>query len=316
MRFIFTLVIAVVGLLLLPATVGAQPILNRVEKLLREQLADPAADSAERAEPGYLGLVADEADAPGVRVIDVAASGPAALAGIQPGDLLKSVDGQSLRSVDDLARALEGKKVGAKLNFNLQRGSSEQKKIVTLGRKRAAARGAEELPGPALPPPDPIMNQGRRLGVRTVNVSDDAARQNKLASAKGAVVISVAPGSPAALAGIPVGAIITDLDGQPVASPNELADAIRQLATSEVELTYYHQGQKIRQRISLDESADVKSPSSDKPAAPPIPDSELPQQSELPPAVASRIEALESRIAELEQKIKSLEARVPPAPMP
>jgi S1-C subfamily serine protease len=292
----------------------AQPVLNRVEKLLREQLGSP---DAPKPEPGYLGLVADDSpEASGVRVIDIAPGGPAAQAGVQRGDLIKSVDGKPVRVMDDLAKGLDGKPQGASLALTIQRGSSEQRKTVTLGRRKPPR--PEELPGPKLggprlPQADGAPGLGPRLGVRTLPVTAEVARKNKLPDNKGAVVVAIASGSAAELAGVPLGAVIVGVDERKVASPQELADAIGGASADQLDLTYYHQGEQIRQRISFDEST-PKPPKTEAP--PPKPDSELDGGPDLAAANKARIEALEARIADLEARLKQLEAKQPPVPQP
>jgi S1-C subfamily serine protease len=296
----------------------AQPVLNRVEKLLREQLGTPGAP---KPEPGYLGLVADDSpEAAGVRVIDIAPGGPAAQAGVQRGDLIKSVDGQPVRLMDDLAKSLEGKPQGAAVTLTVQRGPNEQRKTVTLGRRKAPRPEPEELPGPKLGGPrlplaDGAPSAGPRLGVRTLPVTAEVARKNKLPDNKGAFVVAIASGSAAELAGVPMGAVIVGVDDQKVDSPQELADAIRGVSAEELDLTYYHHGEQIRQRISFDESTPRPAKAEPEPQ-PPKPDSELEGGPDLAAANKARIEALEAHIADIEERLKQLEAKQPPVPRP
>ncbi len=306
--------IAWAGLLL--ATANAQPILNRVEQMLRKQLG--AADASRpAAEPGYLGLVADDRPDGGraVRIVDVTPDGPAARGGLKANDVLLSVGGKAVRTMDDLASALEGQVAGATLNFVVRRGSAELKQNVTLGKRPDASPSAsEELPGPASP--DANAGQGPRLGVRTLSVSEEARRANKLADSKGAMVVSVAPGTPAELAGIPLGAVITSVNGQPVGSPQELAAAVRKAGAGDIQLTYFHQVEQIQQTVSLGETPakneppklELKGPQAPQPAA----DENAGPALGTPP---DRIGQLEAKVAELEARIKRLEAQLPPEPM-
>ena len=79
-----------------------------------DELKDPktAANEPAGADQGRLGLAvrpldAEEAREAGVKigVVVEAASGPAARAGIQPGDVILSVNGAPVRTVDDLRSA-------------------------------------------------------------------------------------------------------------------------------------------------------------------------------------------------------------------
>ena len=61
------------------------------------------------------------AQAAGMLVLDVAAEGPAAAAGIQPGDVLVAFDGAAITGVDDMHRMLTAERAGQKLPLKLLR---------------------------------------------------------------------------------------------------------------------------------------------------------------------------------------------------
>jgi S1-C subfamily serine protease len=309
----FSLAIAsIVWGLVLAASGTAQPILNRVEQLFRDQV-EAARQTSPPAEPGYLGLTADDTvDAPrGVRVLEVVEGRAAAQAGLRAGDLITRIDERPIRGMDDMAQALEGKPAGTKLSITATRGDAPQRFNVTLSRRAEAAAAGQNSP-PATGPP---AADRPRLGVRSVPVSDDIRRQNNLPAARGAHVISVAVGSPAERAGIPLGAIITAVDATPVGTPQQLAEAIQNSRATPVELTYVHRGQTARTRVELAAPmATVAKPQPQVRARPPVP--ELPAPAEVkPPAVENpalarddQLEKLERRIQELEARIKALEA--------
>src|SRR5690606_1803392 len=92
------------GLFLLVAPAAGQPILKRVEDLVREQLG--AARSTATAEPGYLGLIGDDTPgANGVRLLEVYPNQPAAQAGMAAGDLITEIGGRKVRTMDDMLAA-------------------------------------------------------------------------------------------------------------------------------------------------------------------------------------------------------------------
>jgi membrane-associated protease RseP (regulator of RpoE activity) len=299
---------------------SAQPILNRVEQFLRDQVggAQQPAPAAAATEPGYLGVTADDAQdaGRGVRVVSVTAGSPAAQAGLASGDLITSIDGQPIRAMDDMARALGGKPAGAKLAITVNRAGVERQQEVTLGRRaqsRLAQPPVETLPDPNAPVTAAVVPPGGpRLGIRTLPVSEEARRQNNLPDGRGAMVISITVGSPAEQAGIPLGAVITGVDNRPVDTPQALASAILE-AGGEVELTYVERGQPNRKRVALAGqplAADggklemrgrpIESPARPKPSDEPTP---VAPQNE-----ASQVAALVERIRELEQRVEKLEA--------
>ncbi len=294
----------------------AQPILNRVERLLRDQVgAAQNPDARGAAEPGYLGLVVNKRQGAGrgVQVVDVVAGGPAAQSGVQKGDVITSIDGRPILAMDDMAQAIEGKPVGARLTISVQRNGVERDEVVVLGRRvrpLPAGKAPEELPGPSARPAGPTdPPPGPRLGVRTSAVTEDARRQNNLSDTKGAVVILLAAGSPAERAGIPLGAVITAVDNQAIDAPQDLVAAVRGARKDQIELTYVQAGAEVRKTVFLSEPASTAAGGAQVRGRPVAP---RPRPSEAPalnaPAQA-RIEALEARIRELEERIEKLEAR-------
>jgi S1-C subfamily serine protease len=56
-----------------------------------------------------------------VEVVEVVADGPAARAGIRPGDLLLAVDAEPVLSMNELQRLLIGERIGAPARFSVAR---------------------------------------------------------------------------------------------------------------------------------------------------------------------------------------------------
>lgn len=91
------------------------------------------------------------------------------------------------------------------------------------------------------------------LGVRYVSLTDDFAAENNLSVKRGAYVLktedAVIPGSPAALAGIKPGDIITKVNDKPVDEDNNLSNVLARFGVGEtVKLTVIRDGQE--QQIS------------------------------------------------------------------
>lgn len=311
-------VVIVVWGSILMARASAQPILNRVEQFLRDQV-DAANRTPQPAEPGYLGLIGDDAGQAGrgVRVMEVIAGQPAANAGLRAGDLIIKIDERPIRAMDDMAQALSGKTAGTKLTMTVAREGKEEQFDVTLGRREQTG----DPSGQTADTPRP------RLGVRTVPVSDAVRRQNNLTAAHGAQVVSVTVGSPAERAGIPLGAIVMAVGQTPVNTPQDLAAAIGGATTNEVELTYVDRGQAVRKNVVLGAPlAAGDEAQREVRGRPPLPELPAPAEAAIsdaagpeaaPPVVEnpalaqdSRIETLERRIEELAARIKSLEAEL------
>jgi membrane-associated protease RseP (regulator of RpoE activity) len=260
------------------APAAGQPILNRVEQLLRDQIdsavQQESAKAGKPAEPGYLGMLGDDSTPSGlgISVLEIYPGQAAAGAGLRPGDLITRIGDREVRSMDNLAAVLAEQRPGAKLTFTVQRDGVSKDLSVTLGRRPPESGSiVNELPSPdptvappASPPPSSSGAPSRpRLGVRTVPVTADVQRQHQLPQASGAQVVSVAIDSPAAKAGIPLGSVITGFDGLPVRSPEDLAAAVRAADKREVPLTFVTVGRT--QKVTIDLGTLVLSPSAPAP---------------------------------------------------
>ncbi len=69
----------------------------------------------------------------GALVVGVAQGGPAASAGLQPGDIITRFDGQNIASVTDLLAAIRKKEPGQQSVIGFQRGKETKSATATLG---------------------------------------------------------------------------------------------------------------------------------------------------------------------------------------
>lgn len=90
---------------------------------------------------GWLGMTADDGLVTGrVSVVDVAAQGPAAQAGIRPNDLLLELDGKPLRNDEDLAAALAAIAPGQRVTAAVGRDGRIEDVVLTAGPRPADQR--------------------------------------------------------------------------------------------------------------------------------------------------------------------------------
>jgi S1-C subfamily serine protease len=71
--------------------------------------------------PQRLRVKAGLAQEAGVRVVEVQAGSPACGGGVQPGDVIVGIDGESVTGIDDIARVLDGSKIDKRVSARLLR---------------------------------------------------------------------------------------------------------------------------------------------------------------------------------------------------
>lgn len=177
-----------------------------------------------------LGVIIQETeDQKGVKVLRVRPDGPAAKAGVQPGDILLSLNDQNIDSPGKLNELIREKKPGDKLNVKIMRNGQEQSVEATLisrrealsritERQRAQRRqaGREDYPEESQEETD---QQRAWLGV----FIDEAMGQ------QGVEVLRVFPGGPADRAGLQTGDIVLSIAEKDIASPSDVVNALKAL---------------------------------------------------------------------------------------
>lgn len=325
MRRLFCILSCAMAAFLNAATAPAQSSLEQLEKRLRQpapadeqQAADQpdgeqqpenadqegppaepqaAGENKRPAEPldlparpkrggGYLGIEIDDQDeeGQGVRIVLVAPNGPAARGGLEFGDLIVAIDGQPVATTADAGDLLKTLSPGTEVAFDLERpqpnGDARPLTVkIKLGKKPTAARGAATL------------------GVRVEAVALAARQALDVPLAKGALVVEVAPDSPAEAAELPLQAVIVSYNGQPVDSPDDLGRFIAGASPGDqARLGYYFDG-RVEETTAVLAAANglapprrVRRPS----VAKPLPD--------------DKTSALEEKVRELERRVEALEA--------
>ena len=154
-------------------------------------------------------------------VSTVTPNGGAAKAGIKPGDVIVSIDGQPIKDGDDLVADISARKVGSTV------------KLGYPARRQAA--DAPTSPSATAPRPSPTRRQ-RRATTTPVPQSPTPARASsaspsqpslrpspaKLGIKGGVIVTSVRPGSFADEINLTKGAVITEINRNPVTDESQL----------------------------------------------------------------------------------------------
>lgn len=76
----------------------------------------------------YLGLPSTD----GVFISEIYRDSAAAKAGLQPGDVVRKVNGQDIKGMDDFAKITDNMKIGDKLLFVVERVSGDRRRTVSV----------------------------------------------------------------------------------------------------------------------------------------------------------------------------------------
>ncbi|MGH7755072.1 MAG: S1C family serine protease [Vulcanimicrobiaceae bacterium] len=99
----------------------------------------------------------------GVAVAEVIQGGPADQAGLQPGDVILSIDGKTVTTADQAVKAIEGAKPGQELDLNVW--SAGVKKLVTIKVGERPADATSQLQVPNVPGGPSFGNPGNQGGL-------------------------------------------------------------------------------------------------------------------------------------------------------
>ncbi|MFC5431513.1 DegQ family serine endoprotease [Paraburkholderia denitrificans] len=149
----------------------------------------------------------------GALVSSVDAGGPAAKAGLKPGDVIFSVNGQHVDDSTDLPALIASMKPGTKADIQLWRDKSTKTVSATIGALTDTKVASADTHGAQM--------QGR-LGVAVRSLTPD---EKSNASVDHGVVVEQAGGA-AENAGIQPGDVILAVNGRPVTSAEQLKDMV------------------------------------------------------------------------------------------
>jgi Do/DeqQ family serine protease len=149
----------------------------------------------------------------GALVVGVTKGSPADQAGLKPGDLITSIDGQSVQDMEALGYRFATKPLHGTASFGIVRNGKEARVTVPL-----------EV-APENPPRDPVTLRGRSplTGATVENLSPAVAEELRIdGNLHGVVVSHVEDGTTAALVGLQPGDVLLELNGEKVARSKDV----------------------------------------------------------------------------------------------
>ena len=158
----------------------------------------------------------------GALITQVEPGSAAERAGLEPGDVIVSLDGRDIRNADDLSVRIGLMRVGTEVRIGYVRDGARRTTTATIGpapEAQTTARGGT---------PAGAIERLQGVELRNVDRSDPRYR-----NVEGVLVASVDPTSRAARAGLQPGDVITGVNRTTVRSVDELTRALRSVGPRE-----------------------------------------------------------------------------------
>jgi serine protease Do len=186
-------------------------------------------------------------DQKGALVQSVVARGPAAKAGVEPGDIVVSLNGKPVASSSELTRSVALVPPGQTVNLTLLRkGEKKQLSFKVAQRPEdegVAARGegeggeSEEGGGAAK------ADKSKKLGVSLAPLTPAMARELGIApGGEGVAVTDLVDGGPAQRAGLRKGDVLIEVNRQPVKKPDDVAAVVGKMKEGQIALLRIRRG--------------------------------------------------------------------------
>jgi len=180
---------------------------------------------------GYLGISMNDVtpdnssffnlpDASGAIISQVTPDSPAGHAGLQSGDVIRSLNGREIANGGALQVAVSEMTPGTSIDLGILRNGKPETIHITVGEFHAKGTEEAENSGSG-------GTQGGKLGLAVDNLTPDVRQQFNIPDrVHGAAIENVRPGSAAEDAGLTQGDVILEVDRKPVDSADSFVNAI------------------------------------------------------------------------------------------
>jgi serine protease Do len=162
----------------------------------------------------------------GVLIAEVRADSPAAKAGLKVGDIVLQFASHPVATPRQLQWAVEKSKIGGTEPMVILRAGKKMTLNVTarlMPSEYARAEGNGENPGHKEPAESSRFKQ---LGIQAENLTPELAEHLGVKAEHGVAITDVRSGSPAEMAGLSTGMVITEADRHPVKTTDDLRKAL------------------------------------------------------------------------------------------
>jgi serine protease Do len=163
----------------------------------------------------------------GVLVQEATAGGPAEDAGIRQGDVIYSVDGQAIYSTNGLQNLIAQRRPRETVSVQVYRDGAPRNIRIRLGE---APFNAEE---PRQPEPERPAEE-EKLGIGVQSLNEELAQLFGYPEAGGVVISQVTQLGPASRRGVGRGEKILEVNGQEIATPQDLNQILRGIQEGEI----------------------------------------------------------------------------------
>jgi serine protease Do len=174
----------------------------------------------------------------GALISQVTRTGPAGAAGIQPGDVITSFNGQPINDSTELRNAVTKTRAGTTVPIAIVRKNKNQEIRLTV-REQAIEHPIAQQAGR-------VANQNaqpkEKIGVELQDLPPDLAKFLKTPNNGGALIVDVLPGSPAFEAGLTPGDVILKANDQNIGSAKEFESFAKKMSDKDVAVLYVQRG--------------------------------------------------------------------------
>ena len=144
-------------------------------------------------------------------------AGPGRKAGLKAEDVVLEMNGAPVGDIFEMQSVIAATRPGSPMTLKIIRDGQTREVVVVMGQS------------PTTPPPMRADSETRprmTLGIKVRTLSGDLAKRVGLEGTDGVIVVDVATGGIAEESGLEVGDVITQMNGQTIASDKEFAGLV------------------------------------------------------------------------------------------